>query len=72
MKTNFAENPILKLQFGDSTATVRKEVKAYQFDTLVADFGGALGLFLGFSFYLFGIFMKNIFIMMKNNFLNES
>ena len=41
----------LWLSFGSLATIVRKEVYVYPFINLVADLGGTLGLFLGFSFF---------------------
>ena len=38
--------------FTDSQITVEKEVDFYSWISLVSDIGGALGLFLGFSFVM--------------------
>ena len=40
------------LIFGDLKETVETEVYTYDFGSLVAEFGGALGLFTGFSFFM--------------------
>ena len=37
--------------FGNLATRVRKEVYVYSFLDLVSDFGGSLGLFIGFSFF---------------------
>jgi len=37
--------------FGSLVTTVKEEFYLYPFISLVSDFGGSLGLFVGFSFY---------------------
>lgn len=41
-----------KLILANSEVTTVQEVPAYDFLTLVSNFGGSLGLFIGFSFYM--------------------
>ena len=40
------------LKFPDNEVTIETEVELYSFISLVSDIGGALGLFLGFSFVM--------------------
>ena len=47
---------------------VRKEVLAFPTDSLVADCGGVLGLFLGFNFLLVWEWMLNGFFVVVNRF----
>ena len=42
----------LQISYVGSTVTVKKEILVYPFESLVAEVGGALGLFLGFSFLM--------------------
>ena len=41
-----------ELVLANNEVTVVEEVFAYDFLTLVSNFGGSLGLFIGFSFYM--------------------
>ena len=41
------------LTYGSLSITVLREYFIYPFDSLVSDFGGTLGLFVGFSFVMF-------------------
>ena len=43
--------PATVMSFGNLATTVRREVYVYSILDLVSDFGGSLGLFVGFSFY---------------------
>ena len=40
----------ITIMFSSSSVTVEKEEKAFTFGSFVADVGGVLGLFIGFSF----------------------
>ena len=42
----------LSATFASSTIQILREEEAYSFLTLVADFGGVLGLFIGFNFLM--------------------
>ena len=48
-KKNFSE---IRIWFSGQTALIEKEVFDYPFITLLADFGGVLGLFIGFNFLM--------------------
>ena len=43
-------SPLIELSYTSTDLTSSREVWLYPFDSLVSEFGGALGLFLGFSF----------------------
>ena len=44
----------IQILFESSTVHVEKEEEAYSIETLVADLGGVLGLFVGFNFLMVG------------------
>ena len=46
---NFSE---IRVLWSGQTLSIEKEVLAYPFITLLADFGGVLGLFIGFNFLM--------------------
>ena len=48
----------ISMSFASTQITVREEVYTYPFTSFVAEFGGALGLFLGFSFLNLWDFIK--------------
>ena len=60
------ESPNTTLEFGivfaTTEVTVRKEIYIYPFSSFLAEFGGALGFFLGFSFFKFWDFIKWILV----------
>ena len=43
---------VLRVLFDRPTVLIEKEELAYPFITLLADFGGVLGLFIGFNFLM--------------------
>ena len=43
---------IFSTTFSTNVLTVMEEEYVYPFDSFIAEFGGALGLFLGFSFLM--------------------
>ena len=49
----------LRISFTSDRILVRKEELAFSFDSLVADCGGVLGLFLGFNFLMVWEFFIN-------------
>ena len=49
----------LRMSFTSDRILVRKEELAFPFDSLVADCGGVLGLFLGFNFLMVWEFFIN-------------
>ena len=42
----------IRFWFSSQTVLIEKEVLDYPFITLLADFGGVLGLFIGFNFLM--------------------
>ena len=42
----------IRFWFSGQTVLIEKEVLDYPFITLLADFGGVLGLFIGFNFLM--------------------
>ena len=48
----YSNNKLFKLKFTDNKIIIEKEIESYSFVSLVSDIGGALGLFLGFSFVM--------------------
>ena len=48
----------IQLNFASTQVTIKKEVYVYPFLSLLAEFGGALGMFLGFSFLMIWDVMK--------------
>ena len=51
-ETEHKGNTVFKPLFASETILVRKEEIAFPVDSLVADCGGILGLFLGFNFLM--------------------
>ena len=43
---------VLDIKFDSPLITTEEEVMAYSFGSLIADFGGLLGLFVGFNFLM--------------------
>ena len=64
------EYPVLALYpvFATKSILVRKEVLAFPSDSLVADCGGVLGLFLGFNFLMVWEWMLKGFFVVFNRF----
>ena len=52
MKENIKGNNLFGFALGSTNILVEREVYAYPWVSLLAEFGGALGLFLGFSFVM--------------------
>ena len=50
----------LSLMLANTRITEKRETILYPFESFLAEFGGALGLFLGFSFFGFFGFLKNL------------
>ena len=57
-KKDFGQFGLL-LSYGWTKTTILREFYIYDFQTLVSDFGGSLGLFVGFSFFLLWDFCKD-------------
>ena len=55
-----AEQSMLDLRFSQSSLVKRKEVLVYPLSSLVAEFGGTFGLFVGFSFLMFWDFIEMV------------
>ena len=53
----------LFISFGNLVTRVRKEVYVYPILDLVSNFGGSLGLFVGFSFFSLWDVLKDVFIL---------
>ena len=43
---------VVSIRFASPTMTTEQEEMAYSFQTLIAEFGGLLGLFVGFNFLM--------------------
>lgn len=52
---------LVSLVLATATVTKRTEVLMYPLESLVAEFGGALGMFLGFSFLMFWDWLEFLF-----------
>ena len=50
----------LWISFGSTTTTVRKEFYILNFETFVSNYGGSLGLFVGFSFFMMWDIAKDL------------
>ena len=49
--------------FSSNSLTIKEEALLYPFDSFLAEFGGSLGLFLGFSFRLgLDLFLGQLFL----------
>ena len=65
---NYKDNSGLTfVSFNIVTTDLKVETEAfvYNFSTLVSNFGGSLGLFLGFSFFMFWDWIVSIWMSMK-------
>ena len=58
---------LLNVLFASSSITMEKEEEAFSFESLVADVGGVLGLFIGFNF----LEIMQFFIVFGRNSLSE-
>ena len=56
----------LKLQFISDSVQILREEEAFPFESLVADCGGALGLFVGFNFIVAWEWMLSCFIRLSS------
>ena len=66
---NVKQDPELMLfgiSFSTNMMTVMEEVYSYPYYSFIAEFGGALGLFLGFSFMTFWDIVENIINKIKS------
>ena len=65
----FKEN-LTSLDFGLGSKNVlkRREILIYTFTSFIAEFGGALGLFVGFSFLLLWNYMEQAIKMVIHKF----
>ena len=48
--------------FATTQVTIEEEIYFYPFDSFLAEFGGALGMFLGFSFFMVWDFIKWVLV----------
>ena len=56
----------LLLSYGWTKTTVLRQFYIYDLQTLVSDFGGSLGLFVGFSFFMVWDLVKDAIILGAN------
>ena len=68
LKTREDYVPKLYPVFATKNILVRREVLAFPSDSLVADCGGILGLFLGFNFLMVWEWVLNGFFVLFNRF----
>ena len=69
---NYDDQTKLWPVFASNTILVRKEVEAFPLDSLVADIGGILGLFLGFNFLMTWEWMMDFLLILVNKVKNKS
>ena len=50
VRTEYQNETNVFIMYSTSSVILEKEVKAFSFGSFVADVGGVLGLFIGFSF----------------------
>ena len=67
----YESGKFVQLFFPEKKTTIKKEVEFYSLISLVSDIGGALGLFLGFSFVMVWDEAEVIFKIVKNYFMGE-
>ena len=53
---------ILGISFATTQVTIKTEIYIYPFSSFLAEFGGALGMFLGFSFFMLWDFIKWVLV----------
>ena len=56
----------LRIQFISDSVQILREEEAFSFGSLVADCGGALGLFVGFNFLMAWEWMLSCFIRLSS------
>ena len=57
----FSSETGVEIMFGSGHVLVEIEDKTFSFDSFVAEYGGCLGLFLGFSFLMVWDIIQTIF-----------
>ena len=65
----FPNTTIFSVILTSSTIRVESEVEAFPFESLVADCGGVLGLFIGFNFLMIWGVAFDLFIKYKSFFV---
>lgn len=50
--TKGSNTTMVSIRFASPSLTTEREEMAYSFQTLIAEFGGLLGLFVGFNFLM--------------------
>ena len=63
-KKNISE---IRILFSGQTVIIEKEELAYPFITMMADFGGVLGLFIGFNFLMIWGVAMDLFTKYKSS-----
>lgn len=64
---NKADGTMFRLSFSKRSLVLRKEVFVYPVTSLVAEFGGTFGLFVGFSFIMFYEWAESFIRIIKAN-----
>ena len=70
-ETEHKGNTVFKPLFASETMLVRKEQMAFPVDSLVADCGGILGLFLGFNFLMLWEWIIDFLLCFNRNLSNK-
>ena len=52
---------MLQMRYASNKVLVQREILVYTFESFLAEFGGALSLFLGFSFFMAWTYAKSFF-----------